>query len=195
METTSTRKQNPYKGVAKQSNSTRIPETINRLFAFIAQRRNLGEKVSQVHRDCAILGAQIKAVNGPPGPDGRYDTFHGHVLARAIVDEVRGAVRFCESEGFAVVEVPAAMQEQLARTEEELRRTNLHLAHLEELVGHLLQAGMTFPPVAAARTPDHAWMVASSFAGSGAERHPRVEAIGSSERVAQRLGFEEALTL
>jgi hypothetical protein len=193
METASTRRK--YRGTPKQSNSTRIPDTINGLFAFIARRRNLGEKISQIHRMCAILGAQIIAANGPPGLGGQYDTFLSQELARAIVDDVRGAARFCEGEGFAVVEVPAAVQEQLSRTEEELRQANLRLAHLEELLGALLQGGVALPLLSPRTTNGQGWATSGKAGAVGAGRHVRIETIDGSEAVAERLGLEDGFAL
>ena len=193
METASTRKK--YRGDPKQSNSARIPGAINGLFAFIARRRNLGEKISQIHRMCAILGAEIIAVNGPPGEGGMYDTFLSQTLASSIVDDVRAAARFCESEGFAVVEVPTAVKEQLARTEEELRQANLRLARLEELLGSLLQGGVALPILTSRATANPVLAMAGKAGAAGVGKHVRIETIGGSESVAERLGLEDGFTL
>jgi len=178
----------PEKSIKKPSNSTRFPEPLKAFVAWIMKQVKLVDKPATMMRECLQLGVQIRAAGLRPDERGLYWEMRGVDLAREIEGPVRQAARFCESQGYPMLDVPPQLLEELEQTRQFQHQLDGRLARIERLLTQLTQGGamLNLTPL----------LEDGMGRSSSAAREGRaVQSIESNDDIAGRLGFETGISL
>jgi len=172
---------NPHKSV-------RIPQSIEHLFAWIANKRRRDERVNTIHQECAIMGAYVLAASQLPDSDGTYGGFTSAELVNHMIVHVKSAADFCEQHGFPLQNLPPGVGERLEELQQTTTRllsqvTNLttELHRSETLLTRFLDAGTHHQSGVSRENTDEVQISRQSIQGSA--------------EVASRWGGEENISL
>jgi hypothetical protein len=174
------------------SNSTRFPDTIKAFVVWIMRQVKLVDKPATMMRECLQLGVQIRAAGLRPDEHGLYWEMSGPDLAREIEGHVRQAARFCQTQGYPILDVPPQVLEELEQTRQNQHRLDSRLARIEGLLTQLTLGGSML---------NHASLLEFTGNGMGARSSDAVrgghavESIESNDEIADRFGFESGISL
>jgi hypothetical protein len=177
------------RSIKKPSNSTRFPEPLKDFIAWIMKQVKLVDKPASMMRECLQLGVLIRAAGLRPDERGLYWEMRGKDLAREIEGHVRQAARFCESQGYPVVEVPPQLLEELEQMRQSQNQLDGRLAHIEGLLAQVVQGG-TMLNLTVRRENNGKGGSSSSARGGRA-----VQSIETPDDIGERLGFDTGISL
>jgi hypothetical protein len=182
----------PEKSIRKPSNSTRFPDNLKAFVVWIMNQVKLVDKPASMMRECLKLGVQIRAAGLRPDGRGLYWEMSGPDLAREIEGPVRQAARFCESQGYSILDIPPWLLEELEQTRHYQRLLDGRLARIEVLLTQLAQGGKTLNLAPLLEFEGNGMGGSSS---ATARAGSTVQSIESNDEIAGRLGFNAGISL